>query len=135
MHLYRLIKTNDLDVIFVAGPGRGSAGLVANTYLDGSYTEFFPAIERDRHGFIACSKNSPGRAAYRVMLHLKPRALSMKVEISATRWLMLMVPRSTIATSSSPALSATANPRPDHCLRMRPATSGGLRGRRIQGHP
>ena len=50
VHLNRLIKANDLNMIFVTGPGHGGPGLVANTYLEGSYTELFPAIERDRHG-------------------------------------------------------------------------------------
>ena len=49
-HLNRLIKANDLNMMFVTGPGHGGPGLVANTYLEGSYTELFPAIERDRHG-------------------------------------------------------------------------------------
>jgi xylulose-5-phosphate/fructose-6-phosphate phosphoketolase len=50
VHLNRLIKDNDLDMIFVAGPGHGGPGLVANTYLEGSYTERYPAIERNRSG-------------------------------------------------------------------------------------
>src|SRR5687768_10478181 len=50
VHLNRLIKQNDLDMIYVTGPGHGGPGLVANTYLEGSYTERYPAIERNRHG-------------------------------------------------------------------------------------
>ena len=49
VHLNRLIKENDLDMIYVIGPGHAS-GLVANTYLEGSYTERYPAIERSRNG-------------------------------------------------------------------------------------
>ena len=49
-HLNRLIKANDLNMICVFGPGHGGPGVVANTYLEGSYTERFPAIERDRNG-------------------------------------------------------------------------------------
>jgi xylulose-5-phosphate/fructose-6-phosphate phosphoketolase len=37
VHLNRLIKLNDLNVIYVAGPGHGGPGLVANTYLEGTY--------------------------------------------------------------------------------------------------
>src|ERR1700731_1964858 len=48
VHLNRVIKAQGLDVIYIAGPGHGGPGLVANTYLEGSYTEHYPAIERSR---------------------------------------------------------------------------------------
>jgi xylulose-5-phosphate/fructose-6-phosphate phosphoketolase len=50
VHLNRLIVEHDLDMINIIGPGHGGPGLVANTYLEGSYTELFPAIERSRNG-------------------------------------------------------------------------------------
>ena len=50
VHLNRLIKQNDLDMIYVIGPGHGGPGLVAHAYLEGSYTERYPAIERSRSG-------------------------------------------------------------------------------------
>ena len=50
VHLNRLIAENDLDMIYVIGPGHGGPGLVANAYLEGSYTEHYPAIERSRSG-------------------------------------------------------------------------------------
>ncbi len=50
VHLNRLIVEHDLDMINVIGPGHGGPGLVANTYLEGSYTERYPAIERSRSG-------------------------------------------------------------------------------------
>lgn len=50
VHLNRLIVEHDLDMIAVIGPGHGGPGMVANTYLEGSYTERFPAIERSRVG-------------------------------------------------------------------------------------
>jgi xylulose-5-phosphate/fructose-6-phosphate phosphoketolase len=50
VHLNRLIVQHDIDMIYVIGPGHGGPGLVAHTYLEGSYTEFYPAIERDRSG-------------------------------------------------------------------------------------
>src|SRR5216683_6304101 len=40
VHLNRLIKMHDLNVIYITGPGHGGPGLVANTYLEGTYTEF-----------------------------------------------------------------------------------------------
>jgi xylulose-5-phosphate/fructose-6-phosphate phosphoketolase len=50
VHLNRLIKDNDLNMIYVIGPGHGGPGLVAQAYLEGSYTEHYPAIERSSHG-------------------------------------------------------------------------------------
>ena len=50
VHLNRLITEHDLDMIYVIGPGHGGPGIVANTYLEGSYTERYPAIEQNRHG-------------------------------------------------------------------------------------
>src|SRR5258708_5140517 len=50
VHLNRLIREHDLDMIYIIGPGHGGPGLVANTYLEGSYTARFPNIERSRNG-------------------------------------------------------------------------------------
>ena len=50
VHLNRLIRQHDLNMIFVTGPGHGAPALVAQTYLEGSYTERYPAIERNREG-------------------------------------------------------------------------------------
>src|SRR5579862_1639739 len=43
-HLNRLIRRDGLDMIFVAGPGHGGPALVANTYLEGSYTDVYPEV-------------------------------------------------------------------------------------------
>ncbi|MEO8358990.1 MAG: phosphoketolase family protein [Vicinamibacteria bacterium] len=50
VHLNRLIVENDLDMIFVIGPGHGGPGIVANTYLEGSYTERYPLIDQSAAG-------------------------------------------------------------------------------------
>ena len=50
VHLNRVIKARDLNVLFVTGPGHGAPGIVTNTYLEGSYTELYPGITRDRDG-------------------------------------------------------------------------------------
>ena len=50
VHLNRLIRQHDLNMIYIAGPGHGGPGLVAHTYLEGSYTERYPNIERSRNG-------------------------------------------------------------------------------------
>ena len=49
-HLNRLIVERDLNAIFVTGPGHGGPGLVANTYLEGTYTEVYPHIGHDVEG-------------------------------------------------------------------------------------
>jgi xylulose-5-phosphate/fructose-6-phosphate phosphoketolase len=49
-HLNRAIRARDLDMIFVTGPGHGGPGLVANTWLEGSYTERYPNITQDADG-------------------------------------------------------------------------------------
>ncbi|MBR0693513.1 phosphoketolase [Bradyrhizobium lablabi] len=49
-HLNRAIRASDLDVIYVCGPGHGGPGMVANTYLEGTYTEIYPDVTRDVDG-------------------------------------------------------------------------------------
>jgi len=49
-HLNRVIRARDLDVIYVCGPGHGGPGMVANTYLEGTYTEIYPRIGQDEDG-------------------------------------------------------------------------------------
>ena len=50
VHLNRVIKQYDLDVLYVAGPGHGGPGVVANVYLEGTYTEFYPEVTEDEAG-------------------------------------------------------------------------------------
>jgi len=50
VHLNRLIKKLDLDMIYVAGPGHGGPGVVANAYLEGTYSEVYPNIGPDEAG-------------------------------------------------------------------------------------
>ncbi len=50
LHLNRAIKARDLDVLFIAGPGHGAPGVVASTYLEGTYSEVYPDISRDAEG-------------------------------------------------------------------------------------
>jgi xylulose-5-phosphate/fructose-6-phosphate phosphoketolase len=49
-HLNRVIKKYDLDMFYVAGPGHGGPALVGNTYLEGTYTEFYPDVTQDEAG-------------------------------------------------------------------------------------
>ncbi len=50
VHLNRVIKEQDLNVIYIAGPGHGGPGLVANAYLEGTYSEVYPNISQDEDG-------------------------------------------------------------------------------------
>jgi len=49
-HMNRVIRRDDLDAIYVTGPGHGGPGLVANTYLEGTYGEIYPHVGPDAEG-------------------------------------------------------------------------------------
>jgi xylulose-5-phosphate/fructose-6-phosphate phosphoketolase len=49
-HMNRVIKRDDLDAIFIAGPGHGGPAVVANTYLEGTYSEVYPGVPRSTEG-------------------------------------------------------------------------------------
>ncbi|MFZ5659283.1 MAG: phosphoketolase family protein [Pseudomonadota bacterium] len=50
VHLNRVIKQHDLDVIYVTGPGHGAPALIANTYLEGTYSELYPDVPQNAEG-------------------------------------------------------------------------------------
>lgn len=50
VHLNRIIRHHDLDMMFITGPGHGGPGVVANTYLEGTYSELYPDVSRDERG-------------------------------------------------------------------------------------
>ncbi len=50
VHVNRLIKKYDLNVMYICGPGHGGPGMVANTYLEGTYTEFYSSIQQNEDG-------------------------------------------------------------------------------------
>ncbi len=50
VHLNRVIKKYDLDTVYISGPGHGGPAIVANTYLEGSYSEVYPNISQDEEG-------------------------------------------------------------------------------------
>lgn len=50
VHLNRVIKALDLNMIYIAGPGHGGPGMVANAYLEGTYSEVYPTISQDEQG-------------------------------------------------------------------------------------
>src|ERR671939_544807 len=50
VHLNRLIKDHDVDMIYLAGPGHGGPAIIAHVYLEGTYTEVYPQITQDAEG-------------------------------------------------------------------------------------
>jgi xylulose-5-phosphate/fructose-6-phosphate phosphoketolase len=56
VHMNRAIRQRDLDAIYVAGPGHGGPGLVANVYLEGSYSEVYPPVSQDEAGMARLFK-------------------------------------------------------------------------------
>ena len=62
VHLNRAIKERDLDVIFLAGPGHGGPAVIANVYLEGTYSEIYPSITADAAGVRALFRqfSTPG---------------------------------------------------------------------------
>src|SRR4029079_3609226 len=55
-HLNRVIRARDLNMIYVTGPGHGGPGMVANTYLEGTYSEIYPDVARDEEGLARLCK-------------------------------------------------------------------------------
>jgi len=92
VHLNRLIKLNDLDMIYIIGPGHGGPGLVAHTYLEGSYSEIYPNIDRSRNGMQRLFRQ------FSWPYGVPSQGRSTKAENSAIRWPTLMEPPSTIRT-------------------------------------
>src|SRR5882672_4007266 len=62
VHLNRLIRRTGADVLYVAGPGHGGPALVANVYLEGTYSEIYPHVSRDVAGLnqLARQFSTPG---------------------------------------------------------------------------
>ena len=119
VHLNRVIKRDDLDMIYIIGPGHGGPSLVAHAYLEGTYSEVYPNIGQNAEGDQSgSSSSSASPAASRATSLPKRRAPFMKAASSAMRSAMRTARRSTIPISSSPASSATARRRP---VRSRPA--------------
>ena len=50
LHLNRLIRETDADVIYLAGPGHGGPAILANVYLEGTYSEIYPSVTQDAEG-------------------------------------------------------------------------------------
>src|SRR5664280_3676685 len=98
-------------MLYVIGPGHGGPGLVANTYLEGSYSEIYPHIEQNKDGIKRFFRNSAGRMGFRVTWRRRRRGRFTRAASWATRLCMLTARRSTIRTWLWPAWWAMAKRR------------------------
>ena len=78
VHLNRVIKKYDQDMILISGPGHGGNFFVANAYLDGTYSEVYPNISRDEEGMRKLFSSSASPAASRPTLRPRPPVPSTK---------------------------------------------------------
>jgi len=104
VHCNRVIKKFDLNMIYICGPGHGGPGMVANTYLEGTYTELYPDIQQNEEGLRRLFKqfSFPGG----IPSHAAP-------ETPAMRWCTPTARSSTIPTWSPAASLVTARARRD----------------------
>ena len=119
VHLNRIIKARDLDMIYIAGPGHGGPGMVANTWLEGTYSEIYPThYRRTPRACSSCSGSSPFPGG--IPSHVAPETPGSIHEGGELdiRCRMPTVRPSTIRTWSLPAWSATARPKPGRWRRV-----------------
>jgi len=102
VHLNRLIKKYDLNMMYVSGPGHGAPATLANCYLEGTYSEVYPDKSEPRRGFRNSSNSSPFRAASVVIARPTLPVPSMRAGNSVIACRMDSARPSTIRTSSSP---------------------------------
>ena len=88
-HCNRVIKRYDLDMILLSGPGHGGNFMIANTYLEGSYSEVYPNISQDEEGMKKMFKQFSSRAESQATAHRKHLVPLMKVASLVTPSLML----------------------------------------------
>jgi len=71
VHLNRLIKETDADILYICGPGHGAPAIVAQTYLEGTYTDVYPAITQDEEGMNKLFRqfSTPGGIPSHVSAH------------------------------------------------------------------
>ena len=109
VHLNRLIIESHADVIYLTGPGHGGPAILANVYLEGTYSEVYPSVSRDGPGMHRLFRqfSTPGGVPSHVSVPT-PGSIHEGGELTPS------APPSTIPTSSWSPWSATARPRRDH---------------------
>ncbi len=99
-HMNRVIRSRDLDAIFVAGPGHGGPGVIANTYLEGTYSEVYPEISRDVAGLARLFRQFSYPGGIPVMSRRKRPAPFTRAVSWDTRYSTRMARRSTTRACS-----------------------------------
>ena len=112
VHFNRIIRKFDLNVIYIAGPGHGGPGLVANTYLEGTYTEFYPNIAQSEEGMNRLSSSSLSPEEFPATSLPKPPDRFTRAGNWAIPSLTPTARLSTIPICWSVAWWATAKPKP-----------------------
>lgn len=103
VHLNRLIRRSGAQVLFVAGPGHGGPAVIANLYLEGTYSEIYPDVSRDLAGLRNLVRQFSTRAASPATWGRPPRVPSTRAGSWAIRWPTPRVPQWTTLSSSWPA--------------------------------
>ena len=98
VHLNRVIKKFDLDMIYISGPGHGAPATLSNAYLEGTYSEIYPDKSRDEAGMRRFFRQSPFPAASAATAPRKHPARFMRVGSWDTASLMASARPSTIPT-------------------------------------
>ena len=97
IHLNRLIKEHDANIIYIAGPGHGGPSLNAMSYLEGTYTEVHPEITADENGLrLLFRKFSTPAEVSQAIADRMSQIPCTRAANSATRWFTLLAPLSTI---------------------------------------
>ena len=99
VHLNRVIRKYDLDMIYISGPGHGAPAVISNCYLEGTYSEIYPEKSQDEAGMLqALPRFLVSRASSGAIARLRFRDRFMKAASWATASRMRLAPRSTILT-------------------------------------
>jgi xylulose-5-phosphate/fructose-6-phosphate phosphoketolase len=78
VHLNRVIKQYDLNMIYISGPGHGGPAMVANVYLEGTYSEVYPLISQDEEGMCRLFHQFSFPGGYRATSRRRRRGRSMR---------------------------------------------------------
>jgi xylulose-5-phosphate/fructose-6-phosphate phosphoketolase len=84
VHLNRAINERDLNMIYIIGPGHGGPAMVANTWMEGSYSQLYPDVTMDEEGMGRFSSSSPSPAGFRATWLRRSRGAFTRGENSAT---------------------------------------------------
>lgn len=126
-HLNRVIKSRDVQGLCVWGPGHGGPAVLANSWLEGSYSETYPDVGRDAEGMALLFRQFSFPAGCPATWHRRHPAPSTRAANSAMPSPTPTEPPSTTPICSSPASSATARPRPGRSPRPGTPTSSSTR--------